>query len=153
MLTATQERTEERTQERLPLAELEVIAGGLARTATGSCHTWTQGQGRRYARLVESELFDAWLIAWRPAASLDMHDHGGSDAAVAVAEGRLVETYTELRSRHPLRSRVVEAGETIDVPARRIHGVFNPGRTEAVSVHVYSPPLGEMTFYEETDRE
>jgi hypothetical protein len=132
----------------LPLDELELIAAGLAHTALGPHHVWVEEVRRRYTRLLDTGLYDAWLIAWMPSSGLDLHDHGGCDGAIAVARGCLLETHTDLRSRHPLRSRIVEAGETLAVPAHRVHEVSNPGPDEAFSVHVYSPPLGAVKFYD-----
>ena len=33
--------------------------------------------------------------------------------------------------------------------ARHVHDVYNPYATPAVSVHVYSPPLTVMSYYDE----
>jgi hypothetical protein len=137
-----------RLKERLPLHELEVIAAGLAHTALGPHHIWVEEVGRRYTRLLGNGLYDAWLIAWMPSSGLDLHDHGGSDGAIAVVRGCLLETHTDLLSRHPLRSRIVEAGEILAIPAHRVHEVSNPGPDEAFSVHVYSPPLDTVKFYD-----
>jgi hypothetical protein len=127
---------------------LEVIAAGLAQTSLGIDPVWTPGTRRRYACLLDTALYDAWLIEWSPSSGLELHDHGGSHGVVAVAAGTLVETYTDLQGRHPLYTRLVAGGEIFSVPATRVHEVSNPGPGEARSVHVYSPPLREMTFYD-----
>ena len=41
-----------------------------------------------------------------------------------------------------------QPGDVLDVPPNRIHEVWNPGSTVAYSVHVYSPPLTDMEFFE-----
>jgi predicted metal-dependent enzyme (double-stranded beta helix superfamily) len=92
--------------------------------------------------------YDAWLIAWGSTSVLQLHDHGGSFGVVHVVEGELVETYTDRRSRNPLRSRLVAAGDTLEVPSTCIHEVWNTHADPALSVHVYSPPLTTMTFYD-----
>jgi predicted metal-dependent enzyme (double-stranded beta helix superfamily) len=132
----------------LPFDALKTIVAGLAQTAPTADHRWTEGAGRRYARLLETSSYDVWLIVWSPSSGVDLHDHGGSEGAFIVATGRLIETYTDLVRRHPVRSRVVNAGGAIAIPATRVHQVSNPGPGEAVSVHVYSPPLAPMTFFD-----
>jgi mannose-6-phosphate isomerase-like protein (cupin superfamily) len=132
----------------LPFDALEAIVAGLAETAPEGDHSWTEGTGRRYVRLLDTPRYDAWLIVWSPSSGLDLHDHGGSRGALIVATGRLIETYTDLERRHPAGSRVVNKGDAITIPATRVHSVSNPGPGEAVSVHVYSPPLTAMTFFD-----
>jgi mannose-6-phosphate isomerase-like protein (cupin superfamily) len=127
---------------------LRAIALGLSRSAPRSDLEWTRGTRRRYARIEDTPLYDAWLIEWSPASSLELHDHGGSHGEVVVTGGTLVETYTDLERRHPLRSRIVESGESFTIPEVRVHELTNPGPSDAVSVHVYSPPLRAMTFYD-----
>lgn len=124
------------------------IAAGLARSVTGTELPLAPGQGRAYARLLATPQYEAWLIAWAPAGGLDLHDHGGSEGAVHVAWGRLTEAYADSASAGGLRTRVLTAGEGVDVPASRIHEVWNPGPDGALSVHVYSPPLTSMTFFD-----
>lgn len=132
----------------LPAEALAVIATGLARTTPNAGHAWTEGTGRRYARLLETALYDTWLIAWSPSSRLELHDHGGSVGVVSVVSGRLVETSTDLRQPGPLHARVVLAGDTITIAATGVHGMSNPGPADALSVHVYSPPLRAMTFFD-----
>lgn len=132
----------------LPPRSLEAVASRLAESATDTEHDWTRGRLRSYTRLEDTDYYDAWLIAWSPSSSLELHDHGGSQGAVAVLAGKLVETYTDLRWRHPIRTRLVTAQSTIPVPSTVVHEVSNPGPEEALSVHVYSPPLRSMTFFD-----
>jgi len=128
--------------------ELKGIATRLARSGPGDDPAWTEGERRRYCRLIATDRYDAWLIAWSPCSGVELHDHGGSQGAVAVASGRLLEHYTDLRWRPPIRSRIVDPGVTVSVPGIRVHEVSNPGPTDALSVHVYSPPLTTMTFFD-----
>jgi cysteine dioxygenase type I len=137
-----------RLRQGLDAETLKAIAVSLSRSAPRSDLEWTQGTRRRYARILDTPRYDAWLIEWSPASSLELHDHGGSRGEVAVTGGALVETYTDLERRHPLRTRIVESGESFTIPEARVHELTNPGPLDAVSVHVYSPPLREMTFYD-----
>jgi hypothetical protein len=124
------------------------IAEGLARTATYDAVPLGPGQARRYLRLLETASYDAWLIAWGSTGIAQLHDHGRSRGAVRVADGELVETFTDARRRSPLRSRVIGPDTTLAVPSTCIHEVWNPGPAQALSVHVYSPPLTAMTFFD-----
>jgi hypothetical protein len=137
-----------RTRGPLQPEVLGSIATGLARSAPKADLVWTQGTRRRYTRIVDTLLYDAWLIEWSPASSLELHDHGGSQGFVSVTAGTLVETYTDLGRRHPLRTRIAQSGESFHIPQIQVHELSNPGPSDAVSVHVYSPPLREMTFYD-----
>jgi hypothetical protein len=105
-------------------------------------------QSRRHRQLVLTPSYDAWLIAWGPSSLLELHDHGGSIGAVRVVRGQLIEMYSDVVRPHPLRSRTVRRGSGFAVPATRAHEVWNPGPLAALSVHVYSPPLAAMTFFD-----
>jgi hypothetical protein len=127
---------------------LAVIAAGLSRAARPGPSAWRRSGDRRFARLLRTARYEAWLIEWSPSSGLDLHDHGGSVGSLHVAEGALVETYTDLAERRPIRSRRLPAGEGFPVPPTRVHEISNEGPDLALSVHVYSPPLGKMTFYD-----
>lgn len=62
------------------------IAIGLGRSVTlGEAKLLGSGT-RRYARLLVTPAYDAWLIEWDPDANLDLHDHGGSSGAFHVVD-------------------------------------------------------------------
>ena len=104
---------------------------------------------RRYDKLLATEDYDVWLIAWAASGALELHDHGGSIGVVRVVAGELVETFSDLVDRHPLRSATIGAGQSVALPATRVHEVWNPGPAPALSLHIYSPPLASMTFYDD----
>lgn len=141
---------ENRDDGRLSVEALAIIAAGLAQTTQSGLHLqqWAVGKNRRYARLLETELYEAWLIDWSASSGLDMHDHGGSVAAVHVVAGRLIETYSDPGHSGPLQRREVSTGGSFTVPVTRVHEIVNPGPNDALSVHVYSPRLASMTFFE-----
>lgn len=124
------------------------IAAGLAASVTGDEVRVAPGELRGFVRLLESPSYEAWLIAWAPSGALELHDHGGSAGALHVVRGELVELFTDAIDRRPLRSRPVRAGQDLPLPATRIHEVWNPGPRTAVSVHVYSPRIRTMTFFD-----
>jgi hypothetical protein len=127
---------------------LMVIAAGLARAVTGAELPLRAGMQRDFARLLATPAYEAWLIAWAPGGALTLHDHGGSHGAAHVAHGDLTEAFTDARSDARLQTRTLGAGSGVTVPAERVHEVWNPGPGRALSVHVYSPPLRSMTFFE-----
>jgi hypothetical protein len=127
---------------------MQLVAAGLAQSSPCVDHVWTPGTRRRYTRLLDTALYDAWLIEWLPSSCLELHDHGHSRGAVVVAVGSLVEIYTDLEARHPLRTKVRGCGERFAISSTRVHQLSNPGPAVALSVHVYSPPLMAMTFYD-----
>ena len=101
-------------------------------------------EGRWWTRLYGDHALDVWLLTWLTDQSTDLHDHGASAAAFTVVQGEL----SEVRTAGPLeeRRRVV-TGQTTRVEAGVIHDVRNPCGKPAVSIHAYSPPLREMTYY------
>jgi cysteine dioxygenase type I len=131
----------------LPIEMLAVIADGLG----SSLAVEDDGPltGRRCVQLLATATYQAWAITWGPSTCLELHDHGGSLGAVRVVRGQLVETSTSLRTRALLRSHRLDAGDILTVGHDTVHEVWNPQQTPAVSVHVYSPPLTTMTFYDE----
>ncbi len=134
--------------DRLPGYVLAGIAAELASTADFDSVRLEPDETRGCVRLVDTPLYEAWLIAWRPTSELRLHDHGGSIGVVRVAEGELAEAYTDAIRRRPLRTHLILAGHVLTVPATRIHEVWNPNHSTAISVHVYSPALVTMTFFD-----
>jgi Cysteine dioxygenase type I len=106
------------------------------------------GDLRRFARLQHTPAYEAWLIEWEAAADLELHDHGGSRGAFQVVAGVLAEAHSDLARPAPLETVLIRAGTGREVTTTRVHRVWNPGPARAVSVHVYSPPLSSMTFYD-----
>jgi len=104
---------------------------------------------RTWDLLAESEDYEAWVIGWPPAGSIELHDHGKSVGAVVVVSGELIETKIV-----PLRKKKVEtkvskllAGDAVELKSHCVHDVVNQGSETAVSIHVYSPRLTSMTYY------
>ena len=124
------------------------MAAGLATAVTSDDVTVEPGQLRGFVQLLATPSYEAWLIAWAPSGALELHDHGGAAGAVRVVSGELVELSTDVVERGPLRARTVPAGHDLAVPATCVHEVWNPGPHTALSVHVYSPRITSMTFYD-----
>ena len=108
--------------------------------------------GRWYEPLLHDVDFEAWLLGWPLGQGIELHDHGSSSGAVAVVEGRLSETYVDasewLRPGGLLRHRTLWEGDLVSFGPDHIHDVVNDGPGQALSIHVYSPRLRSMTFFE-----
>jgi mannose-6-phosphate isomerase-like protein (cupin superfamily) len=105
----------------------------------------TDGE-RRWTQLVGYRSVDVWLLSWLPGHSTDLHDHGLSAAAFTVVRGRLNELRQGADGRlHSFRR---TPGTVTTVPAGIVHDVHGAGRSPAVSIHAYSPPLREMNYYD-----
>jgi quercetin dioxygenase-like cupin family protein len=125
---------------------LELVAHGFARSATAS--QLPPGDERRWVQLVATDAYDAWLIAWPRGAALGMHDHGGSSAAVQVVAGRLVERHLDEDRPEIVHERALGAGDAIAFGPTHVHALRNEDDAEAISVHVYSPPLRHMSYFD-----
>jgi Cysteine dioxygenase type I len=133
----------------LPPAELRSIARTLAANA-GQFTNLGAGFDREWRLVAETESFEAWVIWWPAGGTLELHDHGGSRGVVTVVAGSLVETsVAHFGDGLTLRTRTVSAATSpLSIGIDRIHDVTNPGPAPALSVHVYSPRLASMTFFE-----
>jgi mannose-6-phosphate isomerase-like protein (cupin superfamily) len=101
---------------------------------------------RIYELLELSEGFEVWVIHWPTDGLLALHDHGGSSGAMWVVSGVLEEgTVSKART---YESRSIVAGQGTTFGAEYIHDVVNTGTEVATSVHVYSPPMEKMTFFQ-----
>jgi mannose-6-phosphate isomerase-like protein (cupin superfamily) len=125
---------------------LTAIAEGLAAVAVPwELSTGSQPSERCFEQLLSTESYDAWLIHWPPGTGVEAHDHGGSSGAVAVVAGELTE---EVHRAGGGQKRHLGPGESVTFGGEHVHTVDNRGACGATSVHVYSPPLRAMGFYE-----
>ena len=101
---------------------------------------------RVFVRLHRDDHLDAWLICWVSSQQTGLHDHDASGGAVRVIEGQLTEDRLVLGG--SVATVAYEAGQAFRFDASRIHDVRHAGAVPAVSLHLYSPPLLRMGFYE-----
>ena len=104
---------------------------------------------RHYVRMLLDANVEIWLICWCPTQETGFHDHGGSRGAVAVLQGMLSETLPNIGGEHPRA--LYRTGDCFSFGASHIHDVQHAAGDPAASLHAYSPPLGEMGFYELDD--
>lgn len=128
---------------------LAAIAAGLAAVTV----PWELGlgevpTGRRFQRVLATEAYEAWVICWPSGELLDMHDHGGSAGAFSVVSGQLDEATIQSGVQV---IRTFGPGDTTAFDASRVHAVANRRSAVVTSVHVYSPPLSSMMYYESDD--
>jgi predicted metal-dependent enzyme (double-stranded beta helix superfamily) len=104
--------------------------------------------GRATRLLAVTDAYEAWLIHWAPGGDIALHDHGESSGALWLVRGELGETYGSRVARGAMRGRILDAGTGITFDRDHVHDVINPGPQPATSIHVYSPHLSAMTFYD-----
>jgi predicted metal-dependent enzyme (double-stranded beta helix superfamily) len=128
-------------------AELETLVRELAaRPDLWRRHVRHSPVERLYVRLHLDSNLEVWLICWSQKQDTGFHDHDGSRGAVAVVGGALRERRLALGGQSP--TAVYPTGADFSFGATHIHDVSQTGAAVATSLHVYSPPLGEMGFYE-----
>jgi len=107
-------------------------------------------QTRYFNQLYRDPHVDVWLICWLNAQNTGYHDHDQSSGAVYVVEGMLCEDYFYRDDDNWIKELTHErhAGMAFDFDGSYIHGVRHSGGPPATSVHVYSPALWRMGYYE-----
>lgn len=107
----------------------------------------------------DDERFEVLLLNWAPGSASSIHDHGGQHCWLVVLEGELrIDDYVRVDGCEIPGYAVVEARESRTLSAGAldlrsglfdIHRVATAGRSNAVSLHVYSRPLREFLVYDE----
>lgn len=126
----------------MPAELLAQIASGLG--TANVTEALPQGAGRRWALLLESDAYEAWVIAWPAGTGLEMHDHDGSAASIHVVSGRLRERFVDRAG--DVIVRWLDAGDTVVLAHDHRHEAVNLDAEQVVSVHVYSPRLKDQSF-------
>lgn len=105
---------------------------------------------RYFDQLYRDANLDVWLICWLDAQDTGYHDHELSSGAVHVVEGSLCEDYfyRDAEGWIHVRTRERAAGSVFDFDGASIHGLRHAGGPPATSIHVYSPALWRMGYYE-----
>jgi hypothetical protein len=103
---------------------------------------------RWFMRSYRTREIEAWLLTWTTTQGIELHDHGGSAGAVIVVDGELLEVFADPALPSRLRSARRPRGSVHTFGPTYVHGLTNPGPGTATSIHVYSPPLLQMTYYE-----
>jgi quercetin dioxygenase-like cupin family protein len=124
----------------LPGEALESIAAGLARVDRQvPTRDGDEPGAPRSVRLISTDAYDVWLITWPPGSGIDQHDHAGSASVLRVVIGSITEcTASGVRQFGP--------GVSAVSPPRAVHRLRNDGPGDCTTLHVYSPPLEELTY-------
>ena len=113
-------------------------------------HVRHDADQRGVSLLMRDEQVEVWVLSWLPGQDTGYHDHGGSAAAIRVTRGQIVEERLTLAG--PPKGHTLAEGAIGVVPALHIHRVHHSGAEPAVSIHAYSPPLGEVGVYSDGGR-
>jgi hypothetical protein len=105
---------------------------------------------RHYVQLYRDPHVDIWLICWTNQQDTGYHDHDRSSGAVRIVEGELVEDRFEF-GEESLRvaSTRHRPGALFEFDASHIHRLRHERGEFATSLHVYSPALWRMGYYDE----
>jgi uncharacterized RmlC-like cupin family protein len=125
---------------------LSAIASGLA-WAQEPVPGGADDPNARSARLIATALYDVWLITWPTGSSIGPHDHGGARSVLQVVEGELIETFSDQLEEGPSRTRVLRKGDATRGEPPFLHELVNGSGAETTSLHVYSPPLSDLTMF------
>jgi quercetin dioxygenase-like cupin family protein len=140
---ATPTRSAAATPEPLPSGLLADIAAGIAQVPEAwqelVCH---DPERRHPVRLIATDAYEVWVIGWMKGQGVRPHDHDGSAAVVLVTEGELTEVTLLGQQRR------LVPGQIHHVAPGVVHDVLNRRDQPATSIHIYSPPLSRMTYYD-----
>ena len=135
----------------LQIDDLRALARAFAEDDVGwSAQVQHDAEQPVFHKLLDGDEATVWLICWMPGPRTGLHDHDGSAGAVHVVAGAVRERRV-VEGGAP-GSRLVTAGEGFLFGPDAIHGVRHAGRSPAVTIHAYSPPLRGMGAYQRRSR-
>jgi Cysteine dioxygenase type I len=139
------------TVDALSVEDLASIVSDLAENpAEWQAQIRFGAEERWWTRLRGDDVVDVWLLTWVTDTGTDLHDHGESRGAFTVVSGELEEVRPD-GQKGDLIATPVPAGGVRSVERGVVHDVRSPSLLPAISIHAYSPPLREMTFYEQRE--
>jgi len=106
-----------------------------------------------YARnfVCRTPQFELLVLCWEPGHRTTVHDHAGSLNFIRVHRGELT---SRLFEKAPETGLAVASEERLAPPDHtsvdrpEIHQLANTSRDRVVTVHVYAPPLTQLTVYD-----
>jgi predicted metal-dependent enzyme (double-stranded beta helix superfamily) len=138
----------------LSFEALRVIAAGFAKAHPPVARDENDPSAPRSLRLLATAHYDVWVVTWPDGSGLAAHDHGGARSVLHVIEGELVEIVADHVDERPARARILREGEMAWAKPSLVHDVANTSGADATTLHVYSPPLAEISFFNlNTDNE
>lgn len=106
----------------------------------------------RRNRIHAGKAYEALLLCWAPGQRSPIHDHHGSACALRIIEGVATETRFEFSPCgliYPVQTARLTAGAVTASYDTDIHqmGNLQSGRSNLITLHIYSPPLRRMGRY------
>jgi predicted metal-dependent enzyme (double-stranded beta helix superfamily) len=126
---------------------LRRIAAGLARVQQ-PVPLDHASDAARSVRLLATAFYDVWLITWPDGSGLEPHDHGNARSVVHVVEGELTEVFSDRVRRSEPAARILRQGSSTPAAPSVVHALTNRSGADATTLHVYSPPLVDVTFFD-----
>jgi len=126
----------------------DIAAGFAAAVPLWSGVVRHDPDGRLPVRLIATERYEVWVIGWTTGQNVRVHDHGDSAGAFVVTAGELTEILPDGRGGRV--ERALAAGRLRHLAVGIVHDVVNRAAEPASSIHVYSPPITHMTYYDDT---
>jgi hypothetical protein len=127
--------------------ECAALAAKAAAAVDPGAHVHPGDHQRIYERLWHNEHSEGWLVSWWVPRDTGYHDHDGSCGGIYVVEGRVTEEALVIHG----AARVNEygPGDALSFSGTHIHRMHHD--PEAVTIHVYSPPIRRIGSYEVVD--
>ena len=114
----------------------------------------TRFSDSRYARNLvhKTDRFEIMVMCWHAGQRSSIHDHAGALGGLKILHGALTESLFEKAPNGMIKSLTsidYSAGETRVEETSLIHQISNlqAENSQAISVHVYAPPLVRMNVY------
>lgn len=129
---------------------LRAIAAGLARVQQPVPLVGLEGasEAPRSSRLLATAFYDVWLITWPDRSGLEPHDHGNVRSVLHIVEGELTEIFSDRVERLDPTVRILQRGSSTPAGPSVVHALTNRSGADATTLHVYSPPLVDVTFFD-----
>jgi Cysteine dioxygenase type I len=131
----------------LSFRALRTIAARLARVE-GPLPVDRPGDGARSSRLIATAFYDVWLTTWPNGSDLEPHDHGDVRSVLQVIDGELTEAYSDRPMHVEAAVRTLKRGSVTVAEPTVVHSLSNRSGRDATTLHVYSPPLIDVTFFD-----
>ena len=131
----------------LSFRAMRAIAAGLARVEQ-PLPADEAGGGARSSRLIATAFYDVWLITWPDDSGLEPHGHGEVRSVLQVVDGELTEAYSDRVAGVEAAVRTLRRGSVTTAEPSVVHSLSNRSGAESTTLHVYSPPLVDVTFFD-----
>lgn len=138
----------DRPEGALSFGALRAIVAGLAEVQQPVPVDGDDPETPRSIRLLATAYYDVWLITWPDGSGLGSHDHGGARSVMQVIDGELVEIFADYVDRQVPAARILRRGDSTSAATSFIHDLANRSGADATTLHVYSPPLTDVSFFD-----